>query len=303
MTVSCPTYGQVWGSPAFSEALRTLKTLGVEWVAIHPYAGVRKDGSVRFTPAAETGYLERAVERARKAGVPLFWKPHLAYWGSFDWRGSIDFTEDAAKQRFARSYRAFILDQARFAARAGAPLFAIGVELERLVRYEDYWRELIAEVRRVYPGRITYASNWDGASRIRFWDALDYVGVQAYYPLRITPGLTPDEPALRKAWAPILAEVRTLAERTKRPVLFTEIGYPEARHAAERPWDPKGFFDTADRALRVALVKYALREVERVPFVAGMFWWKWIPGRRRGDFAMQPPEIQSALRKLWAPSR
>ena len=137
MTVSCPTYGQVWGSPAFSASLETLKTLGVDWVAIHPYAGVRQDGSVRYTPAERTEYLGGAVSRAAKAGIPLFWKPHLAYWGSFDWRGSIDFESETARRRFGEQYRAFILDQARFAAKAGAPLFAVGVELERLVHYEN----------------------------------------------------------------------------------------------------------------------------------------------------------------------
>ena len=61
MTVSCPIWGQIWGSNAMVESLEELRGLGVRWVAIHPYAVIRRDGSVRFRPAAETGYLPRAA--------------------------------------------------------------------------------------------------------------------------------------------------------------------------------------------------------------------------------------------------
>lgn len=300
MTVSCPIYGQIWGTDRFSESLETLKELGVEWVAIHPYAGVRRNGYVRFTPARETEYLAGAVERARKAGIALFWKPHLAYWGSFEWRGTIDFKSEDAKARFAETYRAFILDQARFAAEAKAPLFAVGVELELLVGYEAYWRKLIAEVRGVYPGRVTYAANFDGLDRVPFWDAVDLVGVQAYFPLSVPSGEgLPSRLDLRKAWAGPLTYLEGLSERTGRKILFTEIGYPEARHALTEPWKPKGFMDRATPELRAHLIDFALSELEALPYFAGMFWWKWIPGRSRGDFAMQPAEVRDVLQKRW----
>lgn len=46
-------------------------------------------------------------------------------------------------------------------------------------------RRLIRQIRRVYHGPLTYAANWSGEyKQIRFWDALDYVGIQAYFPLR-----------------------------------------------------------------------------------------------------------------------
>lgn len=126
MTVSCQGYGRIWGSGEMTETLAELSRLGVGWASIHPYAGVRRDGSVRFEPAARTGYLGRAVEMARAAAVELFWKPHLAYWGSFEWRGEIAFGDEEARwRRFFVGYQAFILDQARFAEAAMVPLFAV----------------------------------------------------------------------------------------------------------------------------------------------------------------------------------
>ena len=119
--VSCPRAGQIWGSPQMAESLQELQTLGVKWISIHPYAGVRSDGTIRFRPTAEIGYLARAVDLVNSAGMKLFWKPHLAYWGSFQWRGAIDFGDDQqAWRRFFDGYRGFIVDQARFAEGSGS---------------------------------------------------------------------------------------------------------------------------------------------------------------------------------------
>lgn len=301
MTVSCPRYGQIWGSPRFSGTLDELDGLGVRWVSIHPYAGINRSGRVRWSPAEETGYLPGAVRRA-KGRTHLFWKPHLAYWGSFKWRGEIDFSDGSSRERFAQTYRAFILDQARFAERHHIPLFAVGTELERLVRYEAYWRELIAEVRKVYSGRITYAANWDGIERVPFWDALDYVGVQAYFPLSVSGDRLPSEAEIQKAWTPHLAMLERVSRRSGRPVVLTEVGYPEAKHAAERPWEPEGYFAGNHKELRRRLMRVALSHLEAQPFVAGMFWWKWIPGRTSGDFAMQAPEARAELKTYWRAS-
>ena len=52
-----------------AEALEVLSGLGVEWVAIHPYAGVRRDGTVRQRWASEADHLLRANEMIRAAGL------------------------------------------------------------------------------------------------------------------------------------------------------------------------------------------------------------------------------------------
>lgn len=300
VTVSCPIYGQVWGTSAFSRALEEIRGLGGTWVAIHPYARIEKSGEVRFTPPEATSYLPEAVARARDAGLQLFWKPHLAYWGRFEWRGAIDFGDDAARwSRFFASYRAFILAHARFAAAHDIPLFSVATELERAVDREASWRRIIGEVRAIYPGRLTWAANWDGVDRVPFWDALDLIGVQAYFPLDVGANDLPTRDAIARAWSAPLARLEALARATDRPVLFTEIGYPDAPHAAARPWTPGGFPGAPD--LRARLIGVAARHLETVPFIAGLFWWKWMPGPRflQGDFRMREPRMRKVLSEAW----
>lgn len=299
VTVSCPGYGRIWGSPAMENSLTELSSLGVRWVSIHPYAGVRRDGTIRFQPAAETGYLERAAGFARREGIELFWKPHLAYWGSFGWRGDIDFGSDrAAWRRFFDGYREFIVDQARFAERWRLPLLAIGLEYEKTTAHEQEWRRIVAEVRRVYSGKITYSANWDSLERVPFWDALDLIGVQAYFPLSHEP--FPTAAAIRRGWEAPLERLRKLSERHGKPILLAEIGYDVAAEAAREPWRSRSRDTPENRALQRRLMEVALEHLERQPFLAGMFWWKWMPGsRRHSDFSMRHPGVMEVLREAW----
>ena len=302
IVVSCPGYGRIWGSPEMAKTIRTLRTLGVNWIQIHPYAGIRRDGTVRWQPAESTGYLPRAAEIAKREGVQMFWKPHLAYWGSFKWRGAITFDREAEWTRFFDSYRSFIVDQARFAEKHNIPLFSIGLEYHQTLSHEAQWRSIIKAVRRVYNGQITYAANWDRIEQVPFWDALDMIGVQAYFPL--SKDRSPTLASLEKAWSAPLATLNKLSKRFNKPFVFAEIGYSRSVDAAARPWEPQT--DDSDRAIatRRRLMEAALSRLKNEPQLRGMFWWKWLPRRGFGDhdFAMQAPEATSLLQRYWAPS-
>ncbi|MEL7371281.1 MAG: hypothetical protein AAFN74_20330 [Myxococcota bacterium] len=302
VVVSCPGYGRVWGSPAMTKTLRTLKPLGVDWVQIHPYAGVRRDGRIRWQPAEETGYLPGAVRIAREEGVKLFWKPHLAYWGSFQWRGAITFSSEAEWRRFFDGYRSFIVDQARFAQKHSIPLFAVGLEYHQTLKYEAEWRRIIKAVRAVYKGRITYAANWDNIERVPFWDALDVIGVQAYFPLSNSRNPTFDE--IRRGWAKPMATLNRLAKKFDKPYVFAEIGYSRSLDAASKPWEPATDSSDAAVANRRRLMEVALTHFNREDRLEGMFWWKWVPraGYGDGDFSMMAPEAKTLLRRYWGPT-
>jgi hypothetical protein len=68
------------------------------------------------------------------------------------------------------------------------------------VRREAFWRGLIARIRQKYHGKLTYAANWDEFPNMPFWDALDFVGINAYMPL--SDAVTPSVSDLKMAWRP-----------------------------------------------------------------------------------------------------
>ncbi len=207
MTVSCPGSGSEWGTDMMLETLDELKELGCEWVTIHPYAGIRQDGSVPVWGSidAPPRYVTRPIREAHKRGMKIMIKPHLGYWGSgFSWRGAIEFDSKEKWQRFFSQYRRWIVRMAEFSREAD--VFCVGTELDKTIQYEEEWRRIIREVRVKYPGELTYAANWPDYQRVKFWDALDYIGAQAYFPI-LAHGVEPTQGNIEAGWQRLLEDI------------------------------------------------------------------------------------------------
>ena len=172
---------------------------------------------------------------------------------------------------------------------------------------ETFWRDLIAEIRAVYDGDLTYAANWyDDFEHIPFWDALDYVGVQAYFPL--SEDEAPTVEALRAGWADHETSLRAVHEQTGKPVLFTEIGYRDVGHAAARPWEwpERHATPEADEALQARLYTAFFEEVWPEPWLAGAMLWKFYPPSDRdhaGDFTPQGKAAEAVIQRYFAAGR
>jgi hypothetical protein len=296
VTVSTPTYGVEWGAPEMARTLDVLQSDGANWISYHPYARVDRDGSVRsrLDPDAPPDWLVRPIREAHARGLKVMVKPHLAYWGRFAWRGDITFEDPAERARFFREYTAWIVALARATAEADA--FVVGTELDGIRGADAEWRQVIAAVRAVHPGHLTYAANWDTYERVGFWDALDCIGIQAYFPL-VAHDREPTDAELRAGWRPHLARLADLSRRTGKPVVFTELGYDASPDAARTPWaSGRGAPELQERLVRVAL-----EVVEADPVVTGLFLWKWFPGEvQRGDFRVSRPPIRAVLRDVWS---
>ena len=299
MTISCQGWGGEWGTDEMVEAMRELKALGVNWIAIHPYARIRSDGRVL---APERWYdnprwLTRPIEEARKLGLKIMIKPHLAYWGSpFRWRGEITFGQEEQWQRFFADYEAWITNVARLCA--GADAFVIGTELDRTLHREVEWRRIIAAVRERFGGPLTYAANWTDYEQVPFWDALDVIGIQAYFPLTDRAGL-PEPQALDEAWRQLGRRLDAFATRLDRRILLAELGYGRSSLAAMRPWDAREGGEHAEETQRRCL-EAALRALDRNDSLIGAFLWKWFPGRTTHEnFLMSTPAMQEVIAEYW----
>ncbi|MHC4376762.1 MAG: glycoside hydrolase family 113 [Planctomycetota bacterium] len=305
IVVSCGGVGQVWGTDSFAAELDVLVELGCNWVQIHPYAGFRRDGEVTHSldPADPPLEFVRPIREAHARGLKVLVKPHLAYWGTgFSWRGEVDF-EGGDRERFWRTYTAWVTDLARITGDADA--FCVGTELDRLLD-DDRWREIIAAVRAEHDGHLTYAPNWTDVERVGFWDALDCIGVQAYYPLSERSDPTPQQ--LRRGWRRRANELFRLHRKTGKPVVFTELGYSAGPLAAREPWvssvaraeDAAGSAGVEfAQALQLRCYEAAQATLdEHREWLRGAFLWKWFCGGPRSrDFRLQAEHLQPFLRE------
>jgi len=300
ITISTHGAGRDWGTDRIVSAFKAVKEIGADWVAIHPYASIRKDGSVRFRPFSEEeppAYLVRPIKEAHALGLKILVKPHLAYWGSgFAWRGDITFESPAEWRRFFSSYEAWIVKLARTCKAADG--FVVGCELDKTISHEQEWRRIIAEVRRATGAGLTYAANWTHYRDVPFWDALDVVGIQAYFPLVREAGA--GEKEIRAGWKRRMRELSAFSEKTGRRVVFTELGYNRSFDAALRPWEHRTDGEEAER-LQGLCLRVALEAVRREPTVIGSFLWKWFPPPRPvgRNFQLATPYLKSVISGVW----
>jgi len=300
ITVSTHRSNGAWDSYTLGATYADLAGLGANWIAIHPYAGISTDGTVRFRgldPEDPPRWLRRPIEEAHRQGLKILIKPHLAHWRSgFDWRGDIAFDDETQWRRFFDTYTAWVAALAR--AARGADAFAVGTELDRTVHGDRDWRRVIARVRAETDAPLTYAANWSDYERVPFWKGLDAIGVQAYFPLASAPGA--DEEELRRSWRAGMRRLRELADRLDKDVVFTELGYPHNFDAPVRPW-AFGSEGPAAAPVAEACLRAALDAIENEPRVIGAFLWKWFPlPRTRGrDFELDTPGMRRVIRSAW----
>jgi len=222
------------------------KENNIEWLALVPY------GYQEHYQTAEVRYqrgdsLEmkkrdlrwvRQIEAAHEAGYKIFLKPHV--WMGEDasgkWRSDIFPTNEENWELWKNSYKEFILHYAKIAESTQVEQFCVGVEFTELtINYPEYWRSIIKEVRSIYSGEITYAANWyKEYENITFWDDLDYIGIQAYFPLTKNDSPTVDE--ISAGWNKYTPQIKSLAKKYKKKILFTEMGYKSTIDSATEPW-------------------------------------------------------------------
>ena len=266
-----------YASPQSVATLRRLSRMSVSSISVMPYAFSRTGRTpdidfVHRSPRGETDESTvRAVSDARALGMTAMVKPHI-WLGGGAFVGTIAMGTPADWKKWFAAYRRFIVHHAIVAEASGAALFCVGTELAGTEERETEWRATIAAVRRATGAPLIYASNWAaGAPRVRFWNALDAIGVDFYDPLSADPGAS--DAALVAGVRRAARPVALLAARTRLPVVFAEAGYPPAKGAWTAPHDEdSGRPLSPEDAARSVRAVFAALEGET--WWRGVYWWK-----------------------------
>ncbi len=264
-----------------AECMRLCDSLyadGVRWVAVTPCGVMR---SVHSTEVIWTNWSRRdyrkAIRMIRARGLKVLLKPYIwsnEFYTKQYWTGDVELPSAEARARWFRSYTDFMLDNARFAQEGGAEALCIGLELPKMSPFETEWRALIAELRPVYKGLLTYASHGhEEAANIRFWDDLDFIGVNVYPSL--SESHKPSDEELRAGWEPFLRQYAELYERNGKKIVFTETGFRSVVAATYKPWEwPEHTERPANLEQQEQAYRILAEQTYQQPWFAGLFWWK-----------------------------
>lgn len=269
-----PPDGQRYAGDSLAIACRAIVATGAGWVSLAPTLNQPKgasDGVPAPTDAAIAD-LREAVKAAKAASLKVLLRPLVQ--GEDGTRSDALAPPDAAK--WLTTYRDALEPILALAEAEGVEIVSIGSKLGKL-QEDPGWPDLIAKARRTYKGKLTYAASPDasaGYGQVGFWKDLDYVGIDAYFPL--TDAVGPQAKDLEAGWtraAEGLESWRSGAAPDK-PILLTSAGMPRLLGSAAAPAEPD-LAKPEDEGLQTAAAEAFFKTVWTKPWVAGVFWHTW----------------------------
>ncbi len=245
------------------------------------------DRTVDVASRGELDPIRRKLLDANELGIATVVVPHI-YFDDGSWRG--DLALDDAADEWWTSYETFMLTAADIATASGATALSVGVELKALSSRPETrvrFARLVERVRAEYDGLLTYSANWDEAESVPFWDLVDIVGVNGYYPLQPEP--------VRGAEA-VARRLQALSLRTDRPVLVLEAGYRSGPLSHVRPWEwPEDLQPLVDLDSQARSWAAVLAQWLGTPGVRGVM--IWVVPTDPDDPASEPPHGFNPLNK------
>ena len=269
-----------YGSLSAQNMHQHLLNVGFNAVQINTFAYQDTNQSTKLSynsdPSMPEKNIRREIRNLKKVGLKVMLKPHVWVGGwphkAGMWRNKIAFDNKTNVNSWFKNYTRWILQEAKLAQEENVDTFVVGTELVEMAKYEKRWRKIIRLVRNIYPGKITYACEGWNAQNIKFWDELDYIGINSYFTL--SSKANPKLRELTDAWAPYVKKFDQLHNKYKKPILFTEFGYKSHQYATFEPWKWEQNHPTSQEVQKKAFLAtyFALSQKE---YFAGLYVWKY----------------------------
>ena len=231
------------------------------------------------TPTAESVVF--GIRAARALGFHVFIVPLFSVDVQGAWAASIQFSTVALQQQWFDSFWQTFQPYVVAAQAGGAEQISIGTEEVWLQEYASItlWNTLIARVRSVFAGTITYDMNWTSLSDpVPAWFSnsdLGMVGVSEYIPL-VDQRERLELPAIIPLWRDkVKVLLDTLSTQIGKPVILSEIGYRNSADTLYHPWFPFSTASPSDPAEQAAACDAALTNIIPDPHIMGTFFWGW----------------------------
>lgn len=197
-----------------------------------------------FAASQQRLRLAEVAAHARSAGQKVSVLPILFARGLGDrqWITPLD------PRRWFENYGACISSLARELEPLGVSELVVASELTMLFLRRRPWLRVIEQVRREFGGHLTVAAVAPQYPFLRIYDALDSIGISAYFPLAFRRRATGSN--LAASWRLHQKHLLAVARRHKKPLTFVEVGYPATEVAGCRPWNFDFQHEVADLELQ-----------------------------------------------------
>lgn len=243
------------------------------------------------------------INALKQKGIKIMMKPQIWVWGG-EFTGFIKMNTEEEWLQFEETYSNFILQYAKVAEDTDTELLCIGTELENFVANRpEFWNQLIAKIKKVYSGKLTYAANWNEYTKTPFWNQLDYMGIDAYFPL--SDQQTPTVQDCKEGWQKHKIEIKAFSEKFNKPILFTEYGYRSVDFTAKAPWNSDIEMVNVNMEAQLNATQALFDEFWNEDWFAGGFIWKWFHNHEKSgsendnQFTPQNKPVEEIIRTYY----
>ncbi|MEN6386925.1 MAG: hypothetical protein ABFD79_17225 [Phycisphaerales bacterium] len=325
--------GQYLGD-APADSMKKLAETKTQWVCIS-FAGDMEEPNIpdiqwgdSYKRMATDAEIRRAIQLARDNKLKVILKPVVnVYDGT--WRAWIKFDDAPGVKNMAKwdiwwaDFREFLIHYAKIAQETNCEMLCLGCEMESTEEFDIRWRNLITEIRQIYGGPITYNFNHGRENCVTWLDAVDVIGISAYYPVGTDDVLTALKDDISKVpasdtsvaeqkrrWLPIKKDLQKISKTFDRPIFFIELGLCSAKGCAAAPWtheDPNMIYDGDEQA---RFYQAAFETFWNEPWFIGYAWWEWSSnlykkedGKTNIGFGIYGKPAEDLLRKWYGKDR
>ena len=287
-----------------------VKTINANWVSVMPFGFMRSLDSPKLYYNNERQWygeryegVKQCINLMHQNDIQVMLKPQI-WIGNGSFTGDVQMTSDKKWRQFQKQYTEMMMLYAQLAASTNTEMICIGTEMNNFViKRPEYWLSLIKKIRSVYNGKLTYAENWDTYKTVPFWSELDYIGIDAYFP--ISDKKTPSIAEAQDSWQPICRSLQAFSDANDKQVIFTEFGYRSKGYAGKKPWDSNREKGNGNEQTQANLLQATFQSFWEKSWFAGGFLWKWFPDenqykeRQKNRFSVQGKQAEEVVQEFY----
>jgi len=302
--------------------LDRLEDIGVEWVKVQTlvYQNNIRSSSI-FVDKEKTASdesLEYIINKLHKRGFKVFFEPvvNLKHQKRGEWMGIIRPNDWDA---WFESYSKFIEHYAKLAQKNEVEQFVIGVELTSTHKYKEKWEQIIDNVRKHYQGIVVFVSNFDTYETVPFWDKLDAIAMNFYFPVNrreewYQPWAEvkheyhdPSYEDLLEGWELWVDTLDKWQKKMNKPILVTEAGYPSQRGSSYQPWSwylGESNFEEQYLAYKALYEVWSKKQIVNGKFhggnyIQGIYFFHWADEKPDHDRSYIPSDEAKSIIREW----
>jgi len=209
-----------------------------------------------------TDLLRYAADKGLRRILKPMLNPTDGYWRAFIRFFDEDVPCEPKWRDWFRNYTEYLVHYAALSEREGLDMLIVGCELVGTDHRDAEWRDLIAAVREVYNGLVTYNCDKYQEHNVKWWDACDAISSSGYYPVA--------------DWPRQIDRIRMVVEKFDKPFFFSEVGCPSTAHSGDIPNDwtliAKHPYDAAEQE---AFYRVMFDACEPLDWHFGYCLWDW----------------------------